>query len=856
MAIATMSHNPGFLSNAELRQMFCIRMEEFESIVETLRENTSGSNQHVIVVGPRGSGKTTLLLRVASEIRSASELSSRLYPIVFAEESYGVGTCGEFWLECLSRLAEQVALDLGETALRRTVEEVRKERDDRLLRDRCLGALLHFADREGKRLVLGVENLNMMFSDMMDPDAGWCLRKTLQTEPRIMIVGTGTSRFGEIDRPDRALYDLFRVLTLRPLDREESAVLCERVAGTPVEPKAVRRLHILTGGSPRLLTILAGFGAARCFRGLMSDLLDLVDEHTAYFKSHLESLPAQERRIYLGLAELWKPATAREVAERARMDASKCSAQLRRLMGRGVVEEVGGTKRRKQYYVSERLYNIYYLLRRSRGADGLAQALVEFMDSYYSTPELEKLVDQMAVDAATADFETEPVFRATIEQLSKRSTAAWHLVEKHPGLVADELRQATSDARALFDQASERYASGDDEGALSVLDHLVRDYGSNQATTVRDIVGTALATKGLILAVQARSEVGLAALGEAIRWLESTSIPEGRDSLATALLGRVGCLRSLDRIEAAISACDELISRFPTNDSAAVTESVALALRMRGTMLGELARPEEELESYDELERRFASSHSVPALVSLANGLVNKAGRLVLLDRWKESVTACEELIELFGEDTSNRFYEPLSTGIMIRIAALGALGRIKEQRSAIDQALHWLEGHERFSSERGSPDDPEGEPLALRSICYGLRMLTCINLGDLNSAGRDLRAILEILPNLDSTPPVTIKCLLVASLEFGIDRMATLIRESPSAGRLLPMTTAFEIEMGLAPRVAIEVRQVAQDIQRDLGTLRDKQGDPGAPERVDAQELPVPPPPASEAGRGRFESG
>ena len=93
---------------------------------------------------------------------------------------------------------------------------------------------------------------------------------------------------------------------------------------------------------------------ARSFRTLLADLLDLVDENTACFKSHVESLPAQERRVYLALAALWKPATAREVAERARMGTSKCSAQLRRPMERGVVIDAGGTDRRRQYYVSER----------------------------------------------------------------------------------------------------------------------------------------------------------------------------------------------------------------------------------------------------------------------------------------------------------------------------------------------------------------------------------------------------------------------------------------------------------------------------------------------------------------------
>ena len=125
MAIATKSYNPGFLTDTELEDLFCVRVAEFDSLIETLRENTGNSNQHAIVIGPRGSGKTTLLLRVGLEVRSNPELSSRLFPIVLGEESYGVSTCGEFWLECLSRLSEQVPQRDGEPDLRRTLEEVR-----------------------------------------------------------------------------------------------------------------------------------------------------------------------------------------------------------------------------------------------------------------------------------------------------------------------------------------------------------------------------------------------------------------------------------------------------------------------------------------------------------------------------------------------------------------------------------------------------------------------------------------------------------------------------------------------------------------------------------------------------------
>ena len=407
MAATTRKYNPGFLTDDELVASFCVRKTEFELLVDVLRECTGSTNQHQLVVGPRGSGKTSLLLRVAAEVRRDADLAARCFPIVFAEESYEVATAGEFWLECLSHLAAQSPRREDGPDLQRTVEELRATRDDQLLADRCLGVLLDFADRRDKRLLLVVENLNTLFRDMTDRDVGWKLRKFLQTEPRIILFASATSRFDEIDHPNRALYDLFQIRTLRPLDTEQCAVLWETVAGREPARRTVRSLEILTGGSPRLIAIVARFGAGLSFRELMADLLDLVDDHTEYFRSHLESLPAQERRVYLALATLWKPATTREIADQARLDTSTCSAQLTRLSERGAVQTAGGSPRRKQYYLTERLYNIYYLLRRRRGPDRLVEALIHFMESYYSPVELKAIGTGIARAVGSVDEYTQ-----------------------------------------------------------------------------------------------------------------------------------------------------------------------------------------------------------------------------------------------------------------------------------------------------------------------------------------------------------------------------------------------------------------------------------------------------------------
>ncbi|WP_419860322.1 AAA family ATPase [Candidatus Palauibacter sp.] len=783
MGIAAKNYNPGFLSDADLRAMFCVRTFEFRSIIETLRENTGPSNQHVIVIGPRGSGKTTLLLRVASEIRSDPELSSPLYPIMFAEESYGVGTCGEFWLEALSRLARQIPGEAGRVNLSLSVEDLRREQDDRRLHDRCLGALLDFADREGKRLVLGVENLNMMFSDMTDRDAGWRLRQTLQTEPQIMLVGTATSRFGEIDRPDRALYELFRELTLRPLDREESAVLCERVAGRPVEPGAARRLQIITGGSPRLLAIMARFAAETSFDALMADLLDLVDEHTAYFKSHLESLPAQERRVYLALLELWRPSTAREVAERARMETSACSAQLRRLMGRGVVSEAGGTARRRQYYASERLYAIYYLLRRSRGADGLARALVAFMEAYYAKPALEALADRMVADASTLDPAVRHLWDATLRRLSRSPVLASHFVREHPRYVDDDVREAIEAAAEARDRAAEALEGGDPACALEIWEGVLHEF-------------------------------------EAFERVSPKVSPALRNEVAAVLGCKALCLRDLGRLEESLVTCDEVVRQFDVNDHA---EAVASVLTTRSRVLREMERTVEEMEVYAELARRFGSGDELPtrARVLLAESRVLNAEHLFRLERPDESITEFEKLVEHFGESPVADIREVVAYGLFLKAAVLSSMNRVLEQRATYDEMLQRLDESDRLAEASESSAWNKADALRQKAEVHMLRFHACIRLGNQPTAVGDIQTVLGILPELDGLPEGLIGDLVSASLVLGFGEMATLIQESPSSAQLLPLTTALELKMGLEPRVAIEVREVAEDIRRELAHLK-----------------------------------
>ena len=62
---------------------------------------------------------------------------------------------------------------------------------------------------------------------------------------------------------------------------------------------------------------------------------------------------------------------------------------------------------------------------------------------------------------------------------------------------------------------------------------------------------------------------------------------------------------------------------------------------------------------------------------------------------------------------------------------------------------------------------------------------------------------------------------LMDFSVALGPQRMCELIEASPSPHLLLPLKTALERELGLEPRVAREVDEVAQDVQRTLAELK-----------------------------------
>lgn len=339
-----------------------------------------------------------LLARVAAEIRAASDLSDALVPVRLMEESYEVFNLGDFWLEVLFHLA--VELEGPDPALSLELMETRADLATRVQgpewEEQTFAAVLEAADLLDKKLVVIVENMQDI-SRQADKHFGWKLRKVMQTEPSVILIGSATSRFEAMDDAREPFFDIFRTLNLAPLDAAECAKLWEAITGESVGERQIRPLQILTGGSPRLVTVVADFASRRSLARLMDDLADLVDEHTDYFRSQLGALTGNKRRVYVALVDLWRPSSAGEIARRARLGIRTVSTVLGRLVDDGVVEIVNnGTPGR--YAVLERLMCIYYKLRRQRDGGTVVRQVIDFMRAYYGEERATEWLGEVAMD--------------------------------------------------------------------------------------------------------------------------------------------------------------------------------------------------------------------------------------------------------------------------------------------------------------------------------------------------------------------------------------------------------------------------------------------------------------------------
>ena len=704
--------NPGtFQSDEEVIEQFVVRKHELQIVMDTLRRNIEAQScQHLLIVAPRGRGKTMLLARSAAEIRTNEELANRLVPIRFMEESHEIFTIGDFWMEALFQLANEIRGNHANIAdeLSKTHADLTSQWQNRDVAERARATVLDTTDRLDRHLVVIAENLQSLSSDV-DENFGWSLRQALQTEPKITLLATATSRFRGLDDPDQPFYELFRVVHLDPLDTAACGHLMQALTGEARED--IEALRILTGGDPRLLVLIADFFLHRSFGELMQELVRLIDDHTEYFRSHLDSLPKTERRVYVALIDLWQPSTAGEIAARARMDIRKVSALLGRLVERGAIS-ASGRGNRRHYAATQRLYSIYYKLRRERNEAALVRSLVRFMVFFFRAEEVTDILHKAQADRALSPIAMREFERAMAEKSTSETEAADMPLAKGVDRVqaseADELVRRLGDrddpdlrlqlAKALFNKGLALGRLDQPQAAVGTFDELLRRFGDSDDPQLRLPVAKALVNKGVTLGQTNQPDAAVDAYGELARRFGDSDDPDLRSLVARALVNKGVTLDQANQPGAAVDAYDELARRFGQSDDPDLRLQLAKALVNKGLALGRMDQPQAAVGTFDELVRRFGDSDDPDLRLQLAKALVNKAVALGRMDQLQAEVGTYDELARRFGQSDDPDLRLPVAKALVNKGLTLHQMEQPDAAVDAYDELLR------RF----GDNDDPD----------------------------------------------------------------------------------------------------------------------------------------------------
>ncbi|MCY4138780.1 MAG: tetratricopeptide repeat protein [Rhodobacteraceae bacterium] len=596
-------YNPAQLSDDELKASFIARHETLDQLLQLLREQDDGSPcQHVLLVGPRGMGKTTLGLRFLYAISDTPALCEKWQPVAFHEESYGICDVADFWIAALHHLA------------RTTGDAQWSEKADALLEDEtnparlaayARAALMDYCQSSGKRLILFVENIDTVLDQFGNEREVHTLRASLMESSEIMLVGSANTVFGGIRSHGEPFYEFFRLFILQGLTAEETFDVLKQFADSAGEKDVLTLLDLgqgrletirrLTGGNPRLLALTCDMLLESPLGESFEVLERLIDEQTPYFKARIEELPIQARKVFHCLANAWTPMLAREVARASKLGSSHASAQLKQLVSKGYVNENKDKKGKKiRYDVSDRFYNIYFLLRFSRGGRVRLRRLVGFMQDLFGRDALHTMYSATlkALDNA---------------KLSRTETADWLSVLAGCVEADDEFGPREIWRRAAVDVAERLIGPGAgvidqinrvawrERGHRLYNDKRYEDAASAYRKAIEEVPTDHVAWTGLgkSLFKLSRHDEAVSAVRHVVKLIDPKDSSDARNYAAAALLTQAGAYVELKRHEEAIASVEELTRYMRSDDPEDLRSTAVISFAMYGLLLSESGRHED-----------------------------------------------------------------------------------------------------------------------------------------------------------------------------------------------------------------------------------------------------------------------
>jgi hypothetical protein len=385
-------YNPDLLTKEQLINSFVVRTKKFDRTMADLRSATMEKpEQPIMFVGLRGMGKTTLLRRIAYEVENDPDLSTWLIPVSFREEEYGITMLFNLWETIAESLEKQ--LPLFEGLFDRMEAIYQQEKDRHRYEVKAFEILVEALHKHGKKLLLIIDN----FVDMLNhfnKQEKQRLREILMTCADIRIIAS-SAIVAPLFRYNEPFYEFFKIEQLEGLNQKETELLLNKIGSqfsqSPIQeiiqnhPEKIDAIRRLTGGIPRSIILLWEILFFDKNGSAFTYLESILDRLTPLYKHRADEFAPQQQSILLALGSHIEAMSAREVAERTRLDSKLVSAQLRQMQDEEIIQVINTYNKNHLYQIKDRFFNIWLVMRMARGNDrNRIKWLVEFLQEWLS----------------------------------------------------------------------------------------------------------------------------------------------------------------------------------------------------------------------------------------------------------------------------------------------------------------------------------------------------------------------------------------------------------------------------------------------------------------------------------------
>jgi len=387
-------YNPANQTSQELLENFVVRTRIYKEIFEDIKNSEMKyPEQHYIIQGIRGQGKTTLLLRIAYEINNHKELRRRIIPIVFNEEQYNINRLFKLW-ETTAEYLEESGDIIG------LYDEMQKFENDDDYEGRCFQVLENALKKHKKKMILFIDNIDELLTKLSEKEHQR-LREVFMESAELRIIGASSVSLEFHYDYGQPFYQFFKMPQLKGLSTAETKTLLlklgerykrERVKDiVKNQPGRVEALRRLTGGVIRTIIILFEIFVDDTNGNAFMDLEKVLDSVTPLYKHRMDKLSAQQQEIVDFIALSWDAVSTKEIAKKTKLASKAVSAQLKQLEKYHIIEIEKTDTKNYLYRISERFFNIWYLMRLGRKWDERrVRFLVEFLQIWCDKKELRK----------------------------------------------------------------------------------------------------------------------------------------------------------------------------------------------------------------------------------------------------------------------------------------------------------------------------------------------------------------------------------------------------------------------------------------------------------------------------------